>query len=563
MAQPPAPISSCARYMADTLSIIVICLFFTTLFIGFFHPIWFDDIGYPIASARAGYDGWQAISPVPECQSMFGMRIPATLLPGRLIAWAGHTVTDDFITMKFMALAVLLTWIGYLSWFVKRILFPQWTWLQTVALVTAVAGMGKVTVFLLNNRPETSMLLVITLFASLPFLLRHYTRPCRFCLPALACAVLIAQSFFFSAHPKALLYAPLIILATCYTFASNRRLLLPVLIIMGITILQGWLYWQAKTSCPEFLPAHTFLSRQSVAIGLLSTDPMLFFGQFLSNLLNSGRYIRGIFLPQYVNNASILVSGLITVTAAGLGYLIVLGAILHVTERSRPRRWHLPEILIPAALLAALLMQAGLLTSKPAYNSALIWPCLFLPALLLLAHTGNRGPQWAGLSICLWLLGVSAISQAVLAYTALPQTITTVQTAAKSEYRYMRPFVLSPFNYSIKRQQILEAAAQCGIPPDRSARHVVVDATTYLALRRTYQPFFKANIEHTGQDFLHFLQAYPISGVVMLCRHMPASWQAAATRVQDICCLKPEDIGRIAEPPEPQPVEPEVLPQNP
>src|SRR5688500_15409068 len=94
------------------LATLVIGLFGVTLTVGFFTPIYFDDIGHIISGSRSGYDGWEATNLQPLCISNSSVPIPASLLPGRSLSWLLHSITYNFVILRLHAVIIFILWLA-------------------------------------------------------------------------------------------------------------------------------------------------------------------------------------------------------------------------------------------------------------------------------------------------------------------------------------------------------------------------------------------------------------------------------------------------------------------
>lgn len=528
----------------------VLGLFAVTVVVAFFTPVYFDDIGYTLSNARAGYDGWATISPMPLCSTNFVTPVPLTLLPGRWLAWMAHVLTTDFIAMRMIALLVFLGWCACAAWLVKRVFLPHLSWPCAAAAVAAVAGMGVVPLMMMQSRPEAALLLAITALVALPFLCRRLPEN-RACFWLCTLALLLTCSWFFSAHPKALLYLPLA-LAVCFYLPAPRSCLRVAALVAVLCVAgQAYHYWQYKVACPDHPSEQRFRDAQALRLEQFFADPARLLHSFAGNVGAAGTYIDKMRFHPDSDWATPLASGalmgpvniIIAVTAAALLLFAGVGAARLIYGMLARRKWGAGEVVL-CSLAAGLVAQSGLQTTKIFYESCMIWPGLFL-----LAGLAARAWRPAVQNLFLaWLFAASLVSQATLALVYIPATAEVLDNVSYNGTVMGKSTTVSPLGYGEIMERTLALAQQCGIAPDSRSRHVFVDVTTYLPMKETTQPYYGIytlfGLQKTGQGLLDFLREHGSSGIVALCSNLTPEARDAALQEHGLCCVGPQQLAK-------------------
>jgi hypothetical protein len=532
-------------------SLAVLFLFALVMCLSFVSPVYYDDIRYPLGNSRILYDGFGSISTTPYCTSTFYSPYPLVFAPARFLSGVIHSLTGNFMVMRLYGLLVFLAWAAYMTWFIRRYIMPHWPWLYASAAVAAVSGMGAVPILLLGMRPDVGFLLCVTFFVSLPFIFRQHRQLSRRHQACFFIGILLVISWCFSAHPKTMLYLPLMLIASAYVPFERKGIRYALIgCILLLTAISN-AHWSTRTKCPDDITERQMRYSQAVnpeglinmvnakVDGFLSSNAgsqrslfdaaneleqsgltlkeqlgnyalMLGFAvsyifAFLSTLvpiillndLNSFTYVRRMLFYHSIkwrleieyNFLTAIADIAISMLALYILFIIVK-SIIWVVRTSTRADLKEPRFVILFTLLGCMLLQAGVQVAKNFYELPFVWPCLFLFCMVLVSL-----PYWRQAMLSqekkhlLALLLVSIISQLVFLVSYGPLTVREYKVADANGVLASNDILISPFNYGDTAERIVALAARCGITNDSASQHVMVDPLSYTAMRASFRPF--------------------------------------------------------------------------
>jgi hypothetical protein len=528
------------------IAVFVLVLFAAALGVGFFAPIYFDDLGHIIGCSRIGYDGWEAINNQPLCYSNFSTPVPILLMPGRWLSWLLHSVTPDFMMLRVSAVVIFAIWFAVASWLFKRLFMTDMPWLYSSAFIASLCGLGLLPMVMLQGRPEAALLLCITLYIAIPVWLQRNASPSAVAIGVTIAAMLMMASWFFTAHSKSLLYLPLA-LACCWHLPFARHIRLALMGTTTIIAIQSMFYWVAKLSC-EAPKIASFRSEQGLLPDLLLNEPLVFIQRFADNLGHSYYYLNKIlFLPPQLWTSSVpkqwwmaYINPLILWVGALIALLVCVGMIRLLYGWLRSEKQYVPYGGIMCWLMAGLLAQDGLQVFKSFYETTLVWPCL-----ILLAGFAAAMPSIAPILKRyrhLWLSGLfilSAVSMTAFISAYMPATYKLMTHAPSDRILMRKSHAIAPVHYDAVAKRTIALAARCGIYPDNRSHAVVVDSVTYLAMRKTYAPLYQPFYQtpESLEQLYQIIRHYHSDGLITACRHLPPKLRNAAKKNRGICCL--------------------------
>ncbi len=534
--------------LVSGLGVLVLLAFAGSLGLGFISPIYYDDARNAIGNLRGGYDGWGAVNVLPYCGLSFFVPFPVMFLPGRFLAWLAQVPVDDYMGLRANALLILLVWLGYMVWFLKRHLYTQWPWLWCAGLVAGVCSAGTMPMMLFQSRPDVGLLCVVTLLVTLPLVCRGQVWTGR--RQALVGAGLVVMlSWYFSAHPKTILYAPLAF-ASIGFLPFGKRGRIAMVLLVGLLVVQSLMHWQQRLYCPDDKRVQTMRETQAITPGMImgkvnrqmdsffdknrGYERMMFdaangldepglpllmmlrygllmtvagvlflvpacvhFGLVLAfNFLHIHMYVRrmlfGVGVKWRILPDDTLASTLVdsAFSLLVLGAVIMLLRALIVFVRSAGKREFLaPGVLLPGLLLLGMLAQAGVQIAKNFYESPFIWPCLFLFFVMVAAW-----PMWRAAFVArqrrvlITIFIMSLCSQALLLTVFVPVTFAAYAAADQNGVLSGNEVLMSPFDYKAVAANVHGVAGQCGFADDANTKRVMVDHVTYMAMKHTSQP---------------------------------------------------------------------------
>lgn len=559
-------------------AVAVILLFCVALCISLFLPTLEDEIFFLMLNGRAGYDDWQSLSTFPQCNHILAVPVPFTLLPGRALSWAMHFIISDPYALRMSGITILLSWIAYMAWFLKQCIIPSEPWLIILAGILGFISLGTLPFAMALARPETGMALAVTLYVSVPFLVDKYPAPARWIIWLSSLLFILVTSWFLSAHPKAIFYAPLLLMSAIYACKWHKAVggALTALTVFACYQTAGFIL--SRLSCPDSAEIKPYLESLAVSPFLLFTNSPLFWKNIALNLMHTVYYLLEIILPlqggwlpghrQDFFHTNITAMGpiysviwlttLILIVVVILRSLTGVAASIIVAARTAVREHSCNASLffILPCLLAAAFAQCALQTEMLFYNFSLIWITLLLGGVITLAYLSENYTRWDRIEDKLRrgykiLLLAAFVNLCYLLLTYIPATLTLLQEPAPNGLVMKGPLLdqqsgVGSQHYGETRRHILDAAQMCHIPLDRSGHHVALDQYSYLPLKDTYQPLrigFRFFHEFNDpQKFFAFLRKWQSSGLITPCFELPEKIRPFAKETEGVCCLSREQI---------------------
>lgn len=521
----------------SVFALVLLAAFAAVIVLGQFLPLYVDDILYGIVARRAGYDGWQLNTIYPQCGKLAIAPIPLTQMPGRALSWLLYRLVDNPFMLRGISTVVMLACLGMLYGLTRRLL-PALPRLFCAAGIVGFSGLGTLPLVMLLGRPEVPMLLALAWYAMLPLL--NVRTPAQAWI--LAAATWLVSSWFISSHPKAMLYAPLMLLAAFglrrgYAGAALAAGLLPLLH-------EALVLWPMRINCPDSDAAQLVWQSHGLRPDLMLQDMAGFVQSALNNLAASVYYVVSLLFTAQelgyrkwppVTEYGDIHALLNIIVGAVFGLTAALAGMLGVWCGLRRGAWRDVRVRMALCLLAAAGAQAALQTSKQFYNTSLIWGSLLMAGCMAASFLQERhGLRLARLRPLLghvWL--VALLSQCVLLAAYVPYAYALHQHDAEE-------LMIVPGQYAQKKKAAESIAAECGIPLGEEGSHIAVDTYTYLYAKESYQPLRMAYRFHefdTPEAMLDFLRNWDSSGMLVSCDLLPEALLPLMKREGSLCCL--------------------------
>jgi hypothetical protein len=150
------------------------------------------------------------------------------------------------------------------------------------------------------------------------------------------------------------------------------------------------------------------------------------------------------------------------------------------------------------------------------------------------------------------LLLTSILSQVVLLMSYIPSTIYALKHASPNGI--ISWDLISPLGYQEKHQRIVAAAESCHIPLNNEGHHIVIDNSTYMDLKASYQPMMcfiygpglKEPDFKNPEKFFAFMHKSQSSGLITDCSSLPSKILPYATEASGFCCISKERIDELS-----------------
>ncbi len=534
------------------------------LYFGFLLPIQTDEIAQSYPNHRAFLDRYNITYIYPQCgESAYSRPLPwLWFLP----AWINHVIytpLDHPFDFRAIALVKLFTWLALWLLIIKRIFQLRWRQLSYAsALILGVFSFDADFLMLLLARPEQSLVLAVSIVVALalyaPLMMG---KPVWYCCGIILFLTTALQTGY--AHPKAVALLPLFGVAGWIliigALGCRKRALLFVCLVSALFLLSHT-FWIQRLACPDSGAMRDYIASRQFPFHLIYTD----FRAFLSEVLGDFAFahIMDLSLVQLKSNwvnpvplpsAALSMVVLIFASIAFLIRFMMLYAMAGHAAKILYQRLYSRCSFTPLqeqcnSLALSLLIVIGALfvfqtKVRPFYCGALEIPLILLMAIL---SFGVHKP-WPKHT---HLLGVIFIGSATAALT-----VTLLVYRAPSQGEVVVPNRIISFsteNYNARLPALYGLANECGI--DLRGHHVVVNDITYLAFRRSFQPYhiFYA----TGgmmeermplKEFMAFLAKNGSDGIISDCRDFTDPMMPYAKRHEGFCCIDKKTIADLAE----------------
>jgi hypothetical protein len=538
----------------NALSAAVLALFVLYLFVLAFFPLNRDDgdgVVWLYVNSRALHDDFYIRHFYSRCFSQLLIPIPPLLMPGRAIASFFHPASYAEIRVAGMLIYLLvIAAIALVSLAFQSKKRP----LPTLAATVALLSLGIVPYHMISIRPESLVALGTLLFPMMILAAQKIKK--KYNQVGFSIAYFLLCSWFFSIHPKCIMFAPIAALAAWCIF-RHMAVRMAMLGLMACMAWQAYGMWQWYTTCEGNILVTRILQGHAVAPEQILYSPadawaaiqqnlaQIYSRYIAYNLPNDAYFMSDCFskrpllelrsLPAEIRTASFWLMNALLACAA----LVLISGFRYIFTRGEQRAFLLSSF----GMLAILLVFMGIKNGCTFYENALIWPlCAFT---LVIAGT-VAASRWQSRRFLLYaplvlLLAVSAASQATILHYGSADTFHNMYPPHNSKGMFVQ-------RGPEELKTISTLAQRCGIALDQTSRFVVFDSYTYLAVKDTSFPLYGASFGNNrrfhGKNLFDYLNLLESSGIIMHCRynHMIRSRQVEFQRLGDFCCVGQETI---------------------
>lgn len=512
-----------------------------TLAAGVLVPIYTDEVGWRAQLARSPFDGGVDRELADQCGPNTNLAAPWFMQPMRhATAWIEAWVADPrAIRLLGVATAMLLLVVlGGIARSADRARWPV-----SSALTFALLGLGTMPFLLVWSRPEQPILLALATAVLLAL-----TAPPGACAASMrAAAILLLAIFALGAHPKAVVFAPILIVAALLAGRGRDALAVRIGVAVAITLLAGeaFGYWNMRFACPNdpVIAAHNAAENLSAAgegwVGLvralacniLPTDYVVEINPAVAQMSD--------WLPPIQRPRIAVAAWFLPIRIAWLfAFLAIVVGLAFAAADAWRRRMLDPRSALAATIVLCVLGWSALQTNKNSYEAALVLPLCVLALVLVLPALAARWPRLIART-AIGAVALALVSEVLLLVTYVPAL---ARTAAKPGTIADQPYSFTPWGYPAMRADILAAGGLCGIDPAR-ARYLLVDDLTYWTYFRSWRPMNRMAVLDgwiaQSRDPLGFLRAHGSSGIVTQCAVLPPALRARAKALGQFCCVGP------------------------
>lgn len=514
-------------------ALIILC---PLIVFGLYYRVYPDESTFKLLQGRYFLDGFQSISLYPQCVGTWRSTPPLTWLPALLWDSVFFRIigADEDIRLLGLVFFFILLFVLYklFSRHFQSTACVVWT------ITLGALSLGTLPVLLIMNRPEQVILIGVLLVTFISI------RPPRkdsvlvdllrvILIYCIACELVVS-------HPKALFYSPVMLLGAFW--ASNRWSLkilgsLSILLLIGTTVK----FSNERFRCPESAFHQQILLDQSLPLGLLKTDPVLFRKAGTYNLKHSHKYVSAVqYAAEYQSDwlppRSTPLSPVLTSAnrvifgfyVGALGLLLVL-ALVHFVRGALQLCYTRTEM-IAFAMMGALLGQGFFQATKNFYESAIVLPIvLFAIALLFPRRLIERHRRVATL-----VAGILLVLGAV--------NMKFIFSEFWSYFTAGRIQIVTPAERAKRNAEIEDSLQLCKLDQGGPIQHLMIDDYSYPYLAtRAFQPIHLDYVSRWwGQgitDLPAFLERSGSVGGVIQCEHVPPQLRSCARGTGTWCCF--------------------------
>lgn len=540
----------------DGLAWIGLLAFAAAIGMGFLVPVYVDEIATKLVQARFLAEGGQMLSLFPQCSSGFILQTPTSWYPAALVF---ALLYGELQPLGLRVAGVLL----FLGWFA---VFVGWVFLmtpdarqrlRTVAVMTAILGLGVLPLTLILARPEQWLVLILSCFLALAAGADRLWSRGRVWMPAAILAVfLLLTSLLNYAHPKALFFLPFVLVAAACIFGLQRRWLLSLAVAFSVfSAYQTYGVAKAVISCEEAPTLSKILAAQTTSVAMAFNEPAAFVAEVSNNLVTAPVEIaeHGVFQSQYQSGwlppvpFAVASSGVkaLNLGMRGFWYLACLLAVLlpplvFLLDRGKDTTVA-GRLLIPGLWLG-FAGHLALYKEWNFYGGALVIPLAGLLIVSSMARLRDL-PRLAwvanGAPGVLLLLAIS--STVVLLGQQGPPLLRAARSGDEVPVN-QEAFSLNAFAYKATRERIRNLAGACDLAGDGATR-LVVDNLSYHAFAYLRQPVYLGSLWPwgAGADVAgktrRLLVDMQSEGMIGRCDMFGPEFRNQTLREGDFCCV--------------------------
>lgn len=496
-------------------------------------PVYTDEpIWKLMGGARIFHDGMKEIWSLPQCTSGFAVSVPWFAWPTRLVDAALY---DDVgpVRLRALGMAAYAVWLVGATLLLRK-LDARRSFVGAAARLLSVLGLGVFPLLAVMNRPEHSLLVGVTLLVIVPLLVAR-SEPGRASGWLGVVALLLVDFDLLSQHAKAAFLLPVALVAGFVMLAGAIRRVVYSAVLLAATA-TALSYWTKRSGCPEL----DWQRGEVMQPGMLVHEPRAFFDNGFTNLANVMEFVdSGTFAAEYMSEwlPPHAIDATHRVVNAGMRatfvvlLVVAVGALVGAIVGLFDAKTRAPSLVV-AALVVSLAGMIFFQTNRNAYNAILVLPLIALVAFVAWAHDLARLPAWLTRVGRPALFATCIFSHALLVATFWHR----VPGWQKGGYAPEQIVAVSSFHFDEWRVKTNDAAAACGIDT-RTARHLVLDDVTIMALWKTYRPFHWIYIDQHVTDVRGLLERYESDGIVTTCDRFPRTLREQARHVGDVCCM--------------------------
>lgn len=538
-----------------------VCLLFgSTLALGFFVPLYTDEVGYHMQVSRTLLEDGRLVSLLPQCNAFVSkvslVSYPAAILYHLLFSRLG------LLGLRVASLLLAFAWFCAVGWAIVRRVRGRNARVRKLAAFVAMYALGVLPLTLVTARAEPILVLCLAAYLAFPLAWSKAMREgVRYRTLVTGGFILVTSVFYFS-HPKALLFTPFVLLSAALTFAWRK----PAWLVLAggfvaLNVATKLREAKAFSGCPSAPEVEAIIRGVNMNPARFMSEPLTFIQAGANNLQKHTMEMSEAmtlepeimrFLPRWpAEHIHGMVRLADSVTRVWMCVLLVGVPLLVAAVTARALRFRRARrvMALVITLLACVFLHVFLSVNWNYYHVPLVVGCLGLVAaltvrtgLLVVRSTTRHGLRRLLPVMALVLFTVASASM----ITTLAHIGPKLVALARSDGMLVPGQTSSVpiFGFRAERAKIRAHAASCSIRGD-GAKHLVVDDATLFAFDDLHEPLHLIYVTDNnmwggdirGQKNVAFLRSLAVPGIITRCTYFPTALVGKARKEGDYCCV--------------------------
>jgi hypothetical protein len=530
--------------------------FLQNIWLAWHFPVYADEMLYRMMLGRFLRDGGVSINSIPHCGEVgFTLAVPYWMIPFRLAEEVIYGRDFGLLHVREIGVALHVASIASLITIFWVSIDKTASKLLAIIVVLCFIGVGSLPFLLVMNRPELLIRIVVALWVLWPFVTRkQQNRRLVGQVLAAICVILIPFAAIASVHIKSMLFVPVALTSLWFLVRNSwlRMIGAALLLLMAVSAFR---YWTTRLACPD-VPSVEGLVGQGLNPAQLLADPVNFLWSALINLANFPTYWTNVLFadahtsqwlpPTAPSVLSSLASASVAITFSALVATTLIGSLAALMRGIRSKTLDKSAAIILSLTASLTIVTTGSIT-KYFVESPLMLPLLGLSGWLGVYQLSGAIRKGV-MGVLVASLGAAwGFSQVMLINNYTPYVATTWSVHG---YTPNQAFSFNFANYEQTRSEILRAAKQCDIDPDKMPRHLIVDDLTYPAMKKAFQPFTVYYVvtswPGSQEDLARYLKRVRSAGLIASCSFLAPSLAPYAKQTDHYCCVG--DFGQLGVP---------------
>lgn len=534
------------------LAIFALCIFI---------PLQTDEVNWQFVNHRAVVDHFKMMTLFPQCElpQTFLKDVPISWYPYVLVNYLVHMQVEGLLWIRIIGLLYFALFL-FVSWFITKPLAerlninPQTIYI----LFLSIIALDEIPILLQVNRPEQGVLLSICTFIALALNAEKINTKTRR-ITAISIFIFTALMLY-PAHPKAVVTLPIMLLCGGILFfriTSSRIFTVTSLGLLSTFAVYSAIFWLQRFDCPLATDTAKIISDNGPSLKNAINDPSAFVRDSLerfamATLMDFNIHLHILhtknWLVTSVTETPLWLSSFSSILAdiiIGLRITIFFTAMITFAALIiRPRNLKSRYVALSATLILtvlALMIFSGL--ARAFYYATLQVPLIIIAVFLFLPLLRINKLSVKTLNLIKIVLVVIACVNIALIISRYYPYISNPELGNNKIFH--RLINQAAIGYESKAAEIQKVYSECGLPPLNEAQHLIVDDTTYSALRHSQMPFsfdyvtnlfLRHSSYYTNAPLFDLLERYNSSGVFLSCNLTPPKLKPYLKQKGSYCC---------------------------